>query len=433
MGIIRAAINSVGGAFADQYGEVIEPPSNMSNNIVFAAGQKVRANDRRNTNKGTDNVVSNGSLIHVWPNSMMLLVDGGRVIAASCEEGYYQVSDSTSPSIFAGQWKDALKDTFERVKFGGTTPRSQRVFYINMQEIRGIKFGTENAMNYFDAMYQAELFIRAHGTYSIKIVDPMKFYTEVVDRGSTISNSNIDINAIKQQFNGEFLTELRNSLGQMSIDGYPIYQIHGNTKNLTKYLNTALDDEWRQLRGFEIVETTISVSYDQDSEKIVKSRSEGMMFGNQQVQSGYMAKNIAEGLKNAGSNSGGAMNSFIGMGMGMNMAGNVMQGYQQQNYGQQQGGFVPPQPQQPQQRQQAANSWRCECGASNTGKFCNECGKPKPQQTDGWKCECGTVNKGKFCSECGKPMPSKAKCSKCGFEPPEGQSPKFCPNCGNKL
>ena len=432
MGIIRAAINSVGGAFADQYGEIIEPPENMSNNIVFAAGQKVRANDRRNTNKGTDNVVSNGSLIHVWPNSMMLLVDGGRVIAASCEEGYYQVSDSTSPSIFAGQWKDALKDTFERVKFGGTTPRSQRVFYINMQEIRGIKFGTENAMNYFDAMYQAELFIRAHGTYSIKIVDPMKFYTEVVDRGSTISNSNIDINAIKQQFNGEFLTELRNSLGQMSIDGYPIYQIQGNTKNLTKYLNTALDDEWRQLRGFEIVETTISVSYDQDSEKIVKSRSEGMMFGNQQVQSGYMAKNIAEGLKNAGSNSGGTMNSFIGMGMGMNMAGNVMQGYQQQNYGQQ-GGFVPPQPRQPQQKQQNANSWKCECGASNTGKFCNECGKPKPQQSDGWKCECGTVNKGKFCSECGKPMPSKAKCSKCGFEPSEGQSPKFCPNCGNKL
>ena len=125
MGIIRAAINSVGGAFADQYGEIIEPPENMSNNIVFAAGQKVRANDRRNTNKGTDNVVSNGSLIHVWPNSMMLLVDGGRVIAASCEEGYYQVSDSTSPSIFAGQWKDALKDTFERVKFGGTTPLTQ--------------------------------------------------------------------------------------------------------------------------------------------------------------------------------------------------------------------------------------------------------------------------------------------------------------------
>ena len=156
------------------------------------------------------------------------------------------------------------------------------------------------------------------------------------------------------------------------------------------------------------------------------------MFGNQQVQSGYMAKNIAEGLKNAGSNSGGAMNSFIGMGMGMNMAGNVMQGYQQQNYGQQ-GGFVPPQPRQPQQKQQNANSWKCECGASNTGKFCNECGKPKPQQSDGWKCECGTVNKGKFCSECGKPMPSKAKCSKCGFEPSEGQSPKFCPNCGNKL
>ncbi len=432
MGIIRAAFNAASGALGDQYGEVIEPPSNMSNTVVFAPGQNARANDRHNTNRGTSNVVSNGSLIHVWPNTMMLLVDGGKVIAASCEEGYYKVSDSTSPSIFAGQWKDAFKDTFERLKFGGTTPRSQRVFYINMQEIRGIKYGTSNAMNYFDAMYQAELFIRAHGTYSLRIVDPMKFYHEVVDKGSAMSNQIIDINNIKTQFNEEFLTELRNSLGQMSIDGYPIFQLHGNTRNLTKYLNTALDEDWRNLRGMEIVETTISISYDQDSEKIVKERSQGMMFSNPQVQSGYMAKNVAEGIRNAGSNSGGAVGGFMGFNMGMNTGANVMQGYQNQPY-QQQGGFQTPQPRQAGQNNNA-NSWTCSCGATNTGKFCNECGKQKPQQNSGgWTCSCGATNKGKFCSECGKPMPSGTKCSKCGYELQPGQSSKFCPECGNKL
>jgi len=25
-----------------------------------------------------------------------------------------------------------------------------------------------------------------------------------------------------------------------------------------------------------------------------------------------------------------------------------------------------------------AGEWSCECGAVNTGKFCSECGKPKP-------------------------------------------------------
>ena len=427
MGIIRAALNAAGGALGDQYGEVIEPSANMTNTVVFAPGQNARANDRRNTNKGTSNVVSNGSIIHVWTNTMMLLVDGGKVIAASCEEGYYTVSDTTAPSICAGQWKDAFKDTFERLKFGGTTPRSQRVFYINMQEIRGIKYGTSNAMNYFDAMYQAELFIRAHGTYSLKITDPMKFYHEVVDKSSALSNRCIDINDIKTQFNEEFLTELRNSLGQMSIDGYPIYQLHGNTRNLTKYLNNALDEDWRQLRGMEIAETTISISYDQDSEKIVKERSQGMMFGNPQVQSGYMAKNVADGIRNAGSNSGGAVGGFLGYNMAMNTGANVMQGYQNQQY--------QPQPQNtPQPRQaQNANSWTCSCGATNTGKFCNECGKQKPQQSNGWKCSCGATNTGKFCSECGKAVPTSNKCSQCGYELQPGQSSKFCPECGNKL
>ena len=52
---------------------------------------------------------------------------------------------------------------------------------------------------------------------------------------------------------------------------------------------------------------------------------------------------------------------------------------------------------------QKKDSWTCGCGAVNTGKFCSECGTPRP---DGpWTCSCGTVNKGKFCSECGKPRP----------------------------
>ena len=49
-----------------------------------------------------------------------------------------------------------------------------------------------------------------------------------------------------------------------------------------------------------------------------------------------------------------------------------------------------------------AGVWTCSCGTLNQGKFCSECGNPRP--TDGpWTCSCGTVNKGKFCSECGKP------------------------------
>ena len=171
MGIIRAAAHAVGGGLADQWLEVIEP-ENMGEQTVFSAGVQTRRGENR---KRTPETVSNGSVIHVYPNQFMMLVDGGKVVDYTAEEGYYTVQNSSLPSLFNGQFGDALKESFNRVRYGGQTPYAQKVYYINLQEIKGIKFGTRTPINYFDLFYNSELFLRAHGTYSIKITDPLKF------------------------------------------------------------------------------------------------------------------------------------------------------------------------------------------------------------------------------------------------------------------
>lgn len=396
MGIIKAIGQAIKGGFGDQWLEVIEP-YNMGDQTVFCRGIKTRKGQNVN---GTDDTVSNGSLIRVYENQFMLLVDGGKVVDYTAEPGYYKVDNSSMPSLLNGEFGDTLKEAFNRIKFGGETPREQKVYYINLQEIKGIKFGTRNPINYFDVFYNAELFIRAHGTYSIKIVNPLQFYAEAIPR----NKDNVEISEINEQYISEFLQALQASINQMSADGTRISHVSSKALELGKYMSSVLDQDWNQMRGMEIQAVGIaSISYDEKSQDLINLRNEGAMLSDPNVQRGYMVGHMARGMEAAGSNEAGAMQGFLGMGMGMNMNGNVL--------GQMPAGA----PQQPMQQaapqaqavvgavvqQPAVGSWTCECGSTNTGKFCPECGKPAPQ-TD-WVCECGTTNSGKFCSECGKP------------------------------
>ena len=436
MGIIRAIGQAIGGTLADQWLEVIEA-DDMSDKTVFTSGVLIRKG--QNT-KGTGNTVSNGSIIHVYDNQFMMLVDGGKVVDYTAEPGYYKVDNSSLPSLFNGQFGDSLKDSFNRIKYGGQTPTAQKVFFINLQEIKGIKFGTRNPINYFDNFYNAELFLRAHGTYSVKITNPLQFYAEVIPRNA----DRVEIDEINEQYLSEFLEALQSSINQMSADGTRISYVTSKAMELGKYMQDILDADWNQMRGMEIQKVGIAgISYDEESQKLINMRNEGAMLGSDfNVMRGMAVKNITEGVRDAGSNANGAMAGFMGVGMGMNAMNQTLSGLgamqtpadMQANAGMQQGSAAPagqmpatgavPAGQTPGAGTQAG--WTCECGHVNTGKFCSECGKPMPV-SDEWTCECGHVNTGKFCSECGKPKPVSGEWTcECG----QTNTGKFCSNCG---
>lgn len=401
MGLIKAAAQAVGGAFADQWLEVFEA-DNMGDQTVFASGVRIRKGQNK---KGTDNTVSNGSLIHVYDNQFMMLVDGGRIVDYTAEPGYYKVDNSSLPSLFNGQFGDSLKDAFDRIRFGGETPKAQKVFFINLQEIKGIKFGTRQPINYFDSFYNAELFLRAHGSYSIKVVNPLQFYAQTIPR----NRDRVEITDINEQYMSEFLEALQSAINQMSADGIRISFVTSKARELGQYMSRVLDEEWNKERGMEIQAVGLaSISYDEESQKLINMRNQGAMLSDAAVREGYVQGAVARGMEAAGSNANGAMAGFMGMGMGMNAAGNMMasssatnlaQMQMQQNNGAYAAGAVQT-PQNGAKTQQQAGSWRCSCGQENSGKFCSNCGKPAPQAE--WRCSCGQVNMGNFCSNCGK-------------------------------
>ena len=188
-----------------------------------------------------------------------------------------------------------------------------------------------------------------------------------------------------------------------------------------------------------------NITYDDDTNELLKERNKVAIYNDPTMRETFVQTSIARGIEKAGSNSNGAMAGFMGVGMGMNAAGGFMGSASQTNMQQmqmmQQQQQMQQQMQQPMQQpmQQAADGWTCECGTSNSGKFCANCGKPKPvpQNNGAWTCECGSSNNGKFCANCGKPRPAapkKIKCDKCGYEPDMTKTiPKFCPNCGDPI
>ena len=297
MGLIRAAAGAVSGTLADSWLEYITA-GDMGANTVLTRGVQIKRGKHGSNTKGTPDIISNGSRIEVGPNQMMILVDSGRIVDYTAEEGCYEVFLSSSPSMFNGELKDSVRESFERFKFGGQPGKSQQVYFINLQEIRGIKFGTRNALQYFDNFYNAELFVRCHGSYSVKITDPLKFFMEVVPRNA----SNLTFDALGDQFNMEFLTALQSAIGQMSVDGVRISALPSKSMELSKYMATVLDEDWTQARGMDICAVGIaSISYDDESKALINMRNQGAMMGDPSVREGFVQSAVAKGLQSAGS------------------------------------------------------------------------------------------------------------------------------------
>lgn len=406
MGIIKAAFGAIGGGLADQWQEVIEA-SGMGEGVVLVKGVKVRPNDKRSSNtKGTEDYISDGSIIHVNQNQFMMLVDGGAIVDYTAEPGYFKVDNKSAPSLFNGKFLDSIKESFSRFKYGGVPSTKQEVFFVNLQEIKGIKFGTPNPVNYFDNFYNAELFLRAFGNYSIKITDPIKFFKEACPRDA----KTVHIDEINEQYLSEFLEAFQATINKMSAEGTRISYMPSKGPEVSKYMSEVLDDNWKELRGIEVLSVGVAgISYDDESKELINMRNKGAMLSDPTIREGFVQGSVARGMEAAGSNAAGAGVSFMGMGMGMNAGGSFMGQASQTNMQQMQ--------MQQQARQQAAQA--------NQGAAA---------QAGEWFCtECGTKNSGKFCANCGtqKPAPKVNTCPSCGTAIED--SPKFCSNCGAKL
>lgn len=427
MGLIKAALGSAGGVLADQWKEYFYCDS-MAANVLVTKGKK-RTSSRSSNTKGSDNIISNGSVIAVNEGQCMMIVEQGKIAEFAAEAGEYTWNSSSEPTIFQGGL-EGLESSWETLKrrfaFGGDTAKDQRVYFFNLKELVGNKYGTPAPIPFRvvdnNIGLDMDVSIRCNGEYSYKIADPMLFYKNVC--GNVSQDYTRD--QLDSQLKSEFLTALQPAFARISAQGIRYSALPGHTMELAQAMNEVLSGKWGATRGLAIVAVGVnSVTASAEDEATIKELQKSAVFRNTNMAAAHMVQAQAEAMKTAAGNKNGAMMGFMGMNMAQSAGGfNANSLFQM---GQQPSAAPAP--------AADANTWKCSCGAVNTGKFCMECGASKP--ADGWVCSCGAVNKGKFCSECGAKKPASEplyRCDKCGWEPEDPRHPpKFCPECGDKF
>ena len=429
MGLIKAALGSLSSTLGDQWREYFYCDS-MTDDVLACKGSK-RVSGKSSNTKGSDNVISNGAVIAVNEGQAMMIVEQGQIVEFAAEAGEFTWNSSTEPSLFYGKLGENLKGTWDtlvkRFGFGGDTGKDQRVYFFNIKEIMGNKYGTPNPIPFrvvdTNIGLDMDISVRCNGEYSYKITDPMLFYKNVCGNvQSTYTRSQFD-----SQLKAEFLTCLQPAFAKISAMGIRYSALPGHTVEMAQAMNQVLTQKWAGLRGISIVSVGVnSVTASAEDEATIKELQKSAVFRNTNMAAAHMVQAQAEAMKTAAANENGAMMGFMGMNMAQAAGGfNANQLFQM-------GGT---QPQSPAPAAAPANGWTCSCGTVNTGKFCTECGGKQPAA--GWTCSCGAVNKGKFCSECGAKKPAAEplyRCDKCGWEPEDPKNPpKFCPECGDRF
>ena len=420
MGLIRAALDSAKTTLADQWIEYFYCDS-LSEQVLVKKGSK-RVTSGSNT-KASPDIITNGSKFAVNDGQALLIVEDGKVVDFTLEPGRFEWNTSTEPSLFDNGFKglaDSFKTFGKRFTMGGTPGKDQRVYYVNLKEIFDNKFGSATPMPYNDPTYRS-IYIRYFGSYTFKITDPIRFYSNVCGNVSDTYTKD----ELMKQCDLEFVNALDETLAKCSDEGYQFNDLPKRQREIARFMNDTLDEEWRERRGMEIESVAIAkVTPDDQSRSRIETIDDSIMMSDARVAAGRLAGAQANALENAASNEAGALNGFLGMGMANVMQpqnASMAQAMQQQEEN----------PLFTKKGVKKEGTWTCSCGQENTGNFCSECGKPKPK-ADHWTCSCGHENTGNFCSECGKPKPKQGfVCSNpdCGFTSDEDM--KFCPQCGS--
>ena len=389
MGLLRATTGSISQVIGDQFKEFITPATSDKTVLV----QKGVVNHGSGNSNPTEGIITNGSKIVIPEGYAMMIVDNGAIKEFSAEAGEFIWDQSSEPSVFEGGFfkgiGDSIKRIGNRITFGGQPAHDQRVYYVNLLNITGNKFGSTNTETIFDPVY-GSVEITFFGEYSFKVVDPTILITNVL--GSMPKDEVSVEEVVGGQLKMEFTSNVSTCIADLMTSNNISFNTVQKYKNeVVKVMNNLLDESWVKQYGLEIQDMALNINASDESKAIIREvdaeisreKRRGDMYAAN--PSGMMAAATADAMVNASKNENGAMMGFMGMNMSQNVGANVMDSANNITPNQQTQNVNPTEVVMSNVKVEEKKENVEE--SSNIPKFCSDCGTPVI---------------GKFCSSCGK-------------------------------
>ncbi len=321
MGVSQAFVGALGGTFADQWKDIITA-GHFGEFTAIAPGVFQQSNRGRGTNSsGSADVISNGSKIFVPENTAAFIFSQAGIEDVITEPGGYEFQ-SGIPSVFNGDGFTAsvLKQTAERFSFGGQPSAQHRIAFVNLREIRGIKFGTRGPLVFHDRFYGADLELFAFGTFSLRIVDATAFVRSFLPPNARFYA--FDTVEARQQISSEFIQAFVVAINSLS-ETYRISELPSQVGAISELL--ADDDStlgsWIPRFGLDVVQVGIeSIELSPESRELVKNYSANKMNVSAFEGVSQQASNIAAQQKIAQGVQDNGLGDGAGLIFGMNLA-----------------------------------------------------------------------------------------------------------------
>ncbi len=328
VGTAKDAINST---FGDQYLDFVVPPDGLSDTAVVFPGVKQATNAGRGRNThGSENIITNGSIVVVPEGYGLLTFENGAVTAVIGEPGAYRwdSADQQSKSVFSGGgfFSSTLKTSWERFKFGGQPGAQQLAIYVNLKEIPNNKFGTQGPIYWDDSYLNAQAGAVTRGTYVLKVVDPILFIKTLVpasyiSAGGGVFDITEESNSVSEQLFSEVVGSLAGAFSRYVNDPdkeHRITRIQGDSVGFAKSLSDEVEKNygWSEERGLTLTKATlISIEYDEDTTALLSDvrRADALSGGRADT---FLKQSVARGIEAAGENGGGTGLAMMGVGMG---------------------------------------------------------------------------------------------------------------------